>query len=446
MLRTLWPFSFGASGCPRLAFGHGGRPLGIGTMRWKRLLPTAEGKEAYHLPNCYLPTTVPDCSACLRLAEEPLPHDGLDRRGYWRALVPMSRPDCNGDTFDTLVFHLAGGLGVTFWLLANIVEARLRFLWEVACLLTLMEDPHFSARALARYGFPERTWFAAECTAGYAMAQRCPNGNRVAEETCDKAVEVRQAERSKPGELLQLFGEVGEATLVQRAFRHNLKELSLELTAYCVQARGLARQSSNGDDVLKARAGKVEAHLRDLETLQRLFVEAEEDFNSVSAWFHEGCGKKPRPPDEFFGYWHTFFQGIRSTLEGMYAGKKRRKAPRSRVLRPLDQMAKSLSLSEAVQDLKSCLPYLTVTFYRHFGHAFEPWLAGRMSANANPAHLLWQERVDKERKLAKRQIMKQLAPDGEEQGDAEPEAPPLHDLHQCMSLPALGPCGLLRFS
>ena len=72
MLRTLWPFSFGASGCPRLAFGHGGRPLGIGTMRWKRLLPTAEGKEAYHLPNCYLPTTVPDCSACLRLAEEPL--------------------------------------------------------------------------------------------------------------------------------------------------------------------------------------------------------------------------------------------------------------------------------------------------------------------------------------------------------------------------------------
>ncbi|CAE7242825.1 FMN2 [Symbiodinium sp. CCMP2592] len=164
---------------------------------------------------------------------------------------------------------------------------------------------------------------------------------------------VRQAERSRPGELLQLFGEVGEATLVQRAFRHNLKELSLELTAYCVQARGLARQSSNGDDVLKARAEKVEAHLRDLETLQRLFVEAEEDFNSVSAWFHEGSGKKPRPPDEFFGYWHTFFQGIRSTLEGMYAGKKRRKAPRSRVLRPLDQMAKSLSLSEAVQDIKS---------------------------------------------------------------------------------------------
>ncbi|CAE7212228.1 FMN2 [Symbiodinium natans] len=163
---------------------------------------------------------------------------------------------------------------------------------------------------------------------------------------------VRQAERSKPGELLQLFGDVGEATLVQRAFRHNLKELSLELTAYCVQARGLARQSANGDDVLKARAGKVEAHLKDLETLQRLFVEAEEDFNSVCAWFHEGSGKKPRPPDEFFGYWHTFFQGIRSTLEGMYAGKKRRKAPRSRVLRPLDQMAKSLSLSETVKEFK----------------------------------------------------------------------------------------------
>ncbi|CAE7720923.1 FMN2, partial [Symbiodinium sp. CCMP2456] len=177
---------------------------------------------------------------------------------------------------------------------------------------------------------------------------------------------VRQAERSRPGELLQLFGEVGEATLVQRAFRHNLKELSLELTAYCVQARGLARQSSNGDDVLKARAGKVEAHLRDLETLQRLFVEAEEDFNSVSdtasAFVRDVC-----------------------TLRGS---------------------TKALERSR--------------------------------SANANPAHLLWQERVDKERKLAKRQIMKQLVLDGEEQRDAEPEAPPLHDLHQCMSLPALG--------
>lgn len=55
-----------------------------------------------------------------------------------------------------------------------------------------------------------------------------------------------------------------------------------------------------------------------------------------------------------------------------------------------------------------------------------------MSTFANPAHLLWQERVDKERRLTKRQIVKHFGlncPRGQ-------HTPPLHDLHKCMSMPA----------
>ncbi|CAK9072540.1 unnamed protein product [Durusdinium trenchii] len=57
----------------------------------------------------------------------------------------------------------------------------------------------------------------------------------------------------------------------------------------------------------------------------------------------------------------------------------------------------------------------------------------QMSTFANPAHILWQERVDKERQLAKRQIIKHLGLSIRCQ-----ETPPLHDLHKCMSMPKGG--------
>lgn len=162
---------------------------------------------------------------------------------------------------------------------------------------------------------------------------------------------VRQAEKSEPGELANLFGEVGEATLVQKACRHKLSDLSHELNAYCSQASELARAASSGDEDLVARAKRTEARMRELELLKQLFVEAEEDYKNMCVWFHEGGGKKPRPPDEFFGYWHAFFQGIRAVLEGMYGGKtRRRKAARSRILRPYDRFSQSLSLKEPVKE------------------------------------------------------------------------------------------------
>ncbi|CAK9005575.1 unnamed protein product [Durusdinium trenchii] len=87
------------------------------------------------------------------------------------------------------------------------------------------------------------------------------------------------------------------------------------------------------------------------DTLQQLFVEAGEDYRNMCVWFHEGLGKKPRPADEFFGHWHTFFQGVRAALEGLYGGRtKRRKAARSKILRPYDQFRQSLSLKEPLKE------------------------------------------------------------------------------------------------
>ncbi|CAJ1379557.1 unnamed protein product [Effrenium voratum] len=165
---------------------------------------------------------------------------------------------------------------------------------------------------------------------------------------------VRQAEKTHPGELANLFSDIGEATLVQKACRHKIVDLSNELTTFCLQGRGLARTASSGDEVLALRAARTEARVEELEQLQQAFTEAEEDYRSMCAWFHEGDGRKPRPPDEFFGHWHAFFQGVKAALELMYAGKmKRRKAPRSRILRPYDQFQKTLSLKENVKDAVS---------------------------------------------------------------------------------------------
>eukprot|EP00931_Biecheleriopsis_adriatica_P037871 TRINITY_DN2171_c0_g1_i1.p1 TRINITY_DN2171_c0_g1~~TRINITY_DN2171_c0_g1_i1.p1 ORF type:complete len:1060 (+),score=245.24 TRINITY_DN2171_c0_g1_i1:76-3255(+) len=163
---------------------------------------------------------------------------------------------------------------------------------------------------------------------------------------------VRQAEQNRPGDLDGLFGEAGEATLVHRAMRHKLGDLMQELTVYNTQAQGLAkRANASEDEVLSIRAQRVEARLSELASVQELFKEAETDYNKLCAWFHEGGDKKPRPADEFFGHWDSFFQAVRAALEALYGGRtRRRKAPRSKPLRPLEQVKKSLTLNETVGD------------------------------------------------------------------------------------------------
>lgn len=164
---------------------------------------------------------------------------------------------------------------------------------------------------------------------------------------------VRQAERSHPGDLDGLFGELGEATLVQRATRHKLADLSQELASYQTQAEGLARHAAALEDqALGIRAQRVEARIKELVSLRKLFEDADKDYAELCVWFHEGGSKKPRPPDEFFGFWNGFFQAVRSVLEGLYGGKTRRRkaAPRSKPLRPLEAYKRSLTLAETVKD------------------------------------------------------------------------------------------------
>mmetsp|Transcript_94277 Transcript_94277/g.167647 ORF Transcript_94277/g.167647 Transcript_94277/m.167647 type:complete len:1002 (-) Transcript_94277:30-3035(-) len=163
---------------------------------------------------------------------------------------------------------------------------------------------------------------------------------------------VRQAEKVQPGELDGLFGEVGEATIIHQASRHKLMDLSQELQSYQMQAQGLAKRAKSAeDDSLSIRAQRMEARLQELDSLQKLFAEAEEGYASLCVWFRDGSGKKQRPPDEFFGHWNSFFQAVRASLEGLYGGRtRRRKAPRSIPLRPLETYKRSLTLSQTVKD------------------------------------------------------------------------------------------------
>jgi len=163
---------------------------------------------------------------------------------------------------------------------------------------------------------------------------------------------VRQAEKLKPGDLDGLFGDVGEASIIHQACRHKLTDLSQELQTYQTQAQGLARRAASAEDAaLGIRAQRMEARLQELDSLGKLFVEADEGYSSLCVWFHEGSGKKSRPSDEFFGHWDCFFQAVRASLEGLYGGRtRRRKAPRSKPLRPLETYTRSLTLSQTVQD------------------------------------------------------------------------------------------------
>ncbi|CAE8639584.1 unnamed protein product, partial [Polarella glacialis] len=164
---------------------------------------------------------------------------------------------------------------------------------------------------------------------------------------------VRQLERSSPGDLASIFAESGEATVVHKAMRHKPADLSQELSSYRTQAQGLARRAADAaDEALGVRSERVALRVEELVSLERVFEEADQDYASLCAWFQEGGTKKPRPADEFFTLWDGFFQAIRVALEGLYGGRtsRRRKANRSKPLRPLEPYKRSLNLDEPMQD------------------------------------------------------------------------------------------------
>ncbi|CAE8676683.1 unnamed protein product, partial [Polarella glacialis] len=108
------------------------------------------------------------------------------------------------------------------------------------------------------------------------------------------------------------------------------------------------------DEALGVRSERValRVEVEELVSLERVFEEADQDYASLCAWFQEGGTKKPRPADEFFTLWDGFFQAIRVALEGLYGGRtsRRRKANRSKPLRPLEPYKRSLNLDEPMQD------------------------------------------------------------------------------------------------
>lgn len=165
---------------------------------------------------------------------------------------------------------------------------------------------------------------------------------------------VQQLERSRPGELNVLFGADGEAQLVRKAARHKLADLNIELSAYCAQASGLVKRSeSSQDEELDIRGQRVELRLHELGSLQKLFVQAEEDYRQLCTWFHEGASqKRERPSDEFFALWDGFLEAVRMGLESIYGrGSRFKKTVLCR--RPLTKLKRHLTCADV--DLPSDL-------------------------------------------------------------------------------------------
>jgi len=167
---------------------------------------------------------------------------------------------------------------------------------------------------------------------------------------------VQQLERSRPGELDTLFALDGEAHLVRKAARHKLADLNVELSAYCAQASGLVKRSaSSQDDELDIRGQRVEVAVAQLAILQKLFVQAEDDYRQLCTWFHEGASqKRERPSDEFFALWDGFLEAVRVGLESIYGRGSRFKKT---VLchRPLTKLKRSMTCEDAdlTSDAKS---------------------------------------------------------------------------------------------
>jgi len=121
----------------------------------------------------------------------------------------------------------------------------------------------------------------------------------------------------------------------------------MELTAYIAQADGLVKRTASlqDDDELGVRRQRVEARLQDLYELQKLFGEADDEYQQLCAWFHEGEGRAPRPSDEFLSLWDGFLEAVRVALGTMYGERLRRRKTIAGLSRPpLEKLKTSLSL------------------------------------------------------------------------------------------------------
>lgn len=164
---------------------------------------------------------------------------------------------------------------------------------------------------------------------------------------------VQQLERSRPGELEDLFAENGEAQTVRKAARHKLADLNVELSAYCALADGLVkRTASTQDDELDIRGLRAESRLQQLGTLQKLYEQAEDEYRQLCTWFHEGSvQKRERPSDEFFALWDGFLEAVRVSIETIN-GKSARWKKTTDCRRPLQKL-------RSMSDVSTSLPTIT---------------------------------------------------------------------------------------
>lgn len=112
-----------------------------------------------------------------------------------------------------------------------------------------------------------------------------------------------------------------------------------ELAAYLVQAQALVRRASPAstgasDDELAIRGTRAEARVEELKALQQLFADAEEDYKSLCAYFHEGSSRAARQSDEFFGLWDGFLEAVRVAVDSTGGRARRQKARLSLAARP----------------------------------------------------------------------------------------------------------------
>lgn len=139
---------------------------------------------------------------------------------------------------------------------------------------------------------------------------------------------VQQLERSRPGDLELAFSEGGEALAVRAAAKHKLGDLLKELEACRRHADNLPRQAAaaEGDHALQHRGRRVELRIaQELVPLQGRLREAQESYNDLCAWFHDGRLRQARDPHEFFAVWDDFLQAVQASLKTLRRGVVRRR-------------------------------------------------------------------------------------------------------------------------
>jgi len=167
---------------------------------------------------------------------------------------------------------------------------------------------------------------------------------------------MQQMEKKYPGELAEVFDEVGEGEQIRRAARRKLNEAEQELTKMTHGAKQMLRQLQvhGAEDEILARHREILAMANaELEALQVRYKQLTERYAELCVWFHqhqEGNGKQ-KPSDEFFGIWCSFLNDVNGSWKAAEkeALKQRNKRPANQQQRRRHERAQTL------HELSNCI-------------------------------------------------------------------------------------------